>query len=88
MLEQFAQIYEGEVRVVGMGAQDSLGLAEDFLLRNELETPLMTWTESFDSWQYYQVRGTPSVILVDPQGQPMGQWFGLTQEMVTMVEEF
>ena len=48
----------------------------------------MTWTESFDSWQYYQVRGTPSVILVDPQGQPMGQWFGLTQEMVTMVEEF
>jgi hypothetical protein len=71
-----------------MGTQDSLGLAEEFIARNEVSTPLMTWDESFQTWQYYQVGGQPSAILVDPSGQPMGQWFGLTQEMVTMVENF
>ncbi len=71
-----------------MGTQDSLGLAEDFIARNQVSTPLMTWDESFSTWQYYQVRGQPSTILVDPSGEPLGQWFGLTQEMVTMVENF
>lgn len=71
-----------------MGTQDSFGLAEQFLERNQVQTPLMTWDETFSTWEYYQVRGQPTAILVDPQGQPMGQWFGLTQEMVTMVEEF
>lgn len=88
MLEQFAQLYEDKVRVVGMGTQDSADLAGQFLDRHTLENVFMTWDESFQTWEYYQVRGQPTVILVDPQGTPLGQWWGLTQEAATMVEEF
>lgn len=88
MLEQFAQIYEDKVRVVGMGTQDSFGLAEDFLARNELSTPLMTWDETFETWAHYDVRGQPVVILLDPAGQMLGQWYGLTREAADLVENF
>ena len=88
MVEQFAQIYEDKVRVVGMGTQDSFGLAEEFVARHGSATPLMTWDETFQTWDYYQVRGQPVVILLDPAGKPLGQWYGLTQEMVDMVEAY
>lgn len=71
-----------------MGTQDSLGQAEDFLERNSVTTPLMTWDESFQTWDYYDVRGQPVVILVDPDGNPLGQWFGLTSEAVELVENY
>lgn len=71
-----------------MGTQDSLGLAEDFVARNGTETPLMTWDETFETWAYYGVRGQPQTILLDPAGQPLGQWFGLSQEMVELVDAF
>ena len=86
MVEQFAQLYEGRVRVIGMGTQDGIGLAEDFVSRNGTSTPLMTWDESFATWDYYQVRGQPATILLDPNGQPIGQWFGLSNEIVDIVE--
>ncbi len=71
-----------------MGTQDSIGLAEQFVERHETVTPLMTWDQSFETWAYYEVRGQPTTILVDPAGQPLGQWFGLTQEMVDLVEAY
>lgn len=71
-----------------MGSQDSLDLATQFLDRHGLETVLVTWDQSFETWNYYQVRGQPVVILVDPQGVPLGQWRGLTQEAADLVESF
>ncbi len=71
-----------------MGTQDSFGLAEQFVARTGTETPLMTWDETFATWDFYQVRGQPTAILLDPAGMPLGQWFGLTQEMVTLVENY
>lgn len=71
-----------------MGTQDSLEQAEDFLERNSVTTPLMTWDESFQTWDYYDVRGQPVVILVDPVGNQLGQWYGLTREAVELVENY
>ncbi|MEM7275228.1 MAG: hypothetical protein AAF547_19275 [Actinomycetota bacterium] len=71
-----------------MGSQDSIELAQQFLDRHQVNTPLMTWDSSFETWRYYQVRGQPTVILVDPQGTPIGQWFGLTQEAADLVESY
>lgn len=71
-----------------MGSQDSSDLAQQFLDRHQLTTLLMTWDASFATWEYYQVRSQPTVILVDPDGLPMGQWFGLTEEAAAMVEAF
>lgn len=86
VVEQFAQIYEGKVRVVGMGAQDDLDFAERFLERTGVSTPLMTWDASFETWAYYQVRGQPVTILLDPNGNPLGQWFGLSSEIVDLID--
>jgi len=71
-----------------MGTQDSLDLATQFLERHTLSNVLMTWDESFQTWDYYQVRGQPTVILVEPDGNPLGQWWGLTEEAATLVEEY
>ncbi|MEM9561871.1 MAG: hypothetical protein AAGA93_04595 [Actinomycetota bacterium] len=71
-----------------MGTQDSLDLAQQFVERHGTNTPLMTWDASFETWIHYGVRGQPFTILVDPSGQPLGDWFGVTQEMVQLVDEF
>lgn len=68
-----------------MGTQDSFGLAEEFLERHQVTTPLMTWDETFETWDHYDVRGQPVVILLDPEGNPLGQWYGLTREAVDLV---
>lgn len=63
-----------------MGAQDSLELAEDFIASTGVESIPMIWDESFDSWAYYGVRGQPTAILVDPQGDPITMWVGAFDE--------
>ncbi len=79
-------MYKDDVRVVGMGTQDDLGLAEDFLDRHNPDSVLMTWDESFATWDYYEVRGQPTTILVDPSGRPLGQWVGLDNEIVSILD--
>lgn len=71
-----------------MGTQDSFGLAEEFLARHQVSTPLMTWDESFLTWDHYDVRGQPQVILLDENGGKLGQWFGLTREAADIVENY
>jgi len=76
MVEQFAQQHGDVVRVVGMGSQDSLDQASDFLEATGVETPLMLWDSGFDSWTYYGVTGQPTAILVDSDGNPIQGWRG------------
>lgn len=59
-----------------MGAQDSLGQAQEFVASTGTATPLMIWDQSFASWDYYGVRGQPTAILVDPTGNPIQGWAG------------
>ncbi len=63
-----------------MGAQDSLGQAQEFVASTGTESLLMIWDESFASWQYYGVRGQPTAILVDPTGNPIVGWSGSFDE--------
>ena len=72
--------------MVGLGTQDDLALAEDFVERNGMTTPLMTWDETFETWLYYDVRSQPTIILVDKDGMPLGGWHGLSDELVALVE--
>ena len=76
MVEQFAQEYGDQVRVVGMGAQDNLDLAYNFLETTGATTPFMIWDQGFDTWVYYGVRGQPTAILVDVEGNPLQGWRG------------
>jgi hypothetical protein len=79
-VEQFAQRHGDEIRVVGMGAQDSLEMAVDFIEDGGLVTPLMIWDASFETWNYYGVTGQPTAVLVDPAGEPVGGWRGVFDE--------
>lgn len=88
MLEQVAQEYEDKMRVVGMGTQDSLSQAQDFLERNQVALPYMTWDESFETWQFYDVRAQPTIILVEPDGNILGRWNRLNREMLDIVDEY
>jgi hypothetical protein len=59
-----------------MGAQDSLEQAVDFLELTGVETPLMIWDASFETWSYYGVTGQPTAVLVDAGGNPIQGWRG------------
>lgn len=63
-----------------MGAQDSYAFAQEFRSSTGTESFLMTWDESFETWQYYGVRGQPTAILVDPTGNPLIGWSGAFDE--------
>lgn len=71
-----------------MGTQDSFSQAEDFLERGNVSTPLMTWDESFATWEHYEVRGQPVTILLGPDGDQLGRWNGITREMLDLVDQF
>ncbi len=69
-----------------MGAQDSLEQAAGFLETTGLHTPLMIWDVSFETWSYYGVRGQPTAILVDSNGDPIAGWVGFfdTEEVLEL----
>ncbi|MCP3992096.1 MAG: hypothetical protein GY724_23700 [Actinomycetia bacterium] len=70
-----------------MGAQDTLEQAAGFVETTGLQTPLMIWDVSFETWSYYGVRGQPTAILVDSTGEPINSWLGFfgTDEVLELV---
>jgi len=63
-----------------MGAQDSYGQAQQFQESTGTNSFLMIWDEGFDTWAYYGVRGQPTAILLDPNGNPITGWLGAFPE--------
>lgn len=61
--------------MVGLGTQDSLDMAEDFVATHSLTFPAL-WDPGFDSWRALEVPGQPYVVLVDGQGRELGRWSG------------
>jgi hypothetical protein len=61
--------------VVGLGAQDDLGEAEEFV-RDRGTTFTMLWDPTFESWANLGVALQPSAILLDPDGRLLGRWAG------------
>jgi thioredoxin-like negative regulator of GroEL len=61
--------------VIGLGTQDSLGEAEEFVSKYGT-TFTMLWDESFESWQAFDVRSQPTAILFAADGTPLGGWLG------------
>ena len=59
-----------DLHVLGLGAQDSLQFANDFVERVGLGDSDITlvWDPSFDSWRQFGIRTQPYWILFDAQG--------------------
>jgi thiol-disulfide isomerase/thioredoxin len=75
-VEAFASQNGGDVDVVGLGTQDTLGLAETFVASYGVKTPLMLWDPGFDSWRDLRITSQPTWILLSPQGKEIDRWTG------------
>ena len=75
-VEQFARDHADEVTVVGLGTQDSLGEAEDFVEEYGTESFTMLWDESFVSWQALGITAQPAAVLFEPDGTIITGWLG------------
>ena len=75
-VEAFAGKYGGDVDVVGVGTQDSLGLAETFVSSYGVKTPQMLWDPGFDSWRDLGITSQPTWILLSPAGKEIDRWTG------------
>jgi len=62
--------------VVGLGTQDDLGMAEDFVQAYGTTSFLMLWDPSFESWIELGINGQPAGMLVSSGGELIGQWRG------------
>lgn len=83
-VEAFSKEHQRELTVVGLGAQDSLGQAEDFVEEHGLKTPRMLYDRGFDSWAHFGVNGQPAAILFDPDGAAREGWFGPFDEELVL----
>jgi thiol-disulfide isomerase/thioredoxin len=75
-VEAFAKQNANAVTVVGIGTQDDLALAEDFVSTYGVRTPQMLWDPGFDSWAALEITGQPTWVLLSPGGEEIGRWQG------------
>ena len=55
------------MRVVGVGAQDDLAYAERFVSRTGVAFTML-WSDSFASWNHFNIRRNSTVLLLDSGG--------------------
>lgn len=79
-VEAFSKENANAVTVVGLGTQDDLALAEDFVSTYGVSTPQMLWDPGFESWQALQITGQPTWVLLSPGGEEIGRWQGSLPE--------
>jgi thiol-disulfide isomerase/thioredoxin len=75
-VEAFAKANGDKVTVIGLGTQDDLALAEDFVSTYGVDTPQMLWDPGFESWQSLEITGQPTWVLLSPGGEELGRWQG------------
>ncbi|WP_394934668.1 TlpA family protein disulfide reductase [uncultured Ilumatobacter sp.] len=66
--------------MIGLGTQDSLGQAEDFVEDYGTESFTMLWDESFLSWQALGVTSQPAAVMFAADGTPITGWIGVFPE--------
>lgn len=79
-VEAFAKRVQGELDVVGLGAQDDEQMARDFVAEHGLKTPRMLYDASFESWRALGINGQPAAVLFDRDGVAREAWFGAFPE--------
>lgn len=75
-VEEFTKENANAVTVVGIGTQDDLPLAEDFVSTYGVGTPQMLWDPGFESWKALEITGQPTWVLLTPGGEEIGRWQG------------
>ncbi len=75
--------------LVGLGAQDTLEEAHEFVEKYGTTSFRMLYDASLESWSALGVRGQPTAILFDTDGRGQFVWFGPfdEDEVLDMVAE-
>lgn len=62
--------------MVGLGTQDTLGQAQDFVSAYGTTSFPMLWDPTFETWIELGINGQPAGMLVSSDGELLGQWRG------------
>ncbi len=65
----FQKAYGDQIQILGLGAQDDLDQAVDFLADTSTQKLEMVWDASGKSWVHYKVTNQPTVVVLDGDGQ-------------------
>lgn len=65
-----------EIEVVGLGAQNDIEMALDFVESTGTFSFPMLWDESYESWARLGIEGSPAAYLLAPDGTPLQGWLG------------
>lgn len=67
--------------VIGVGAQNDLEYALDFMKLYDGEAPFdMLWDPTFDSWRELRINGQPQGRLLTAAGEIIASWAGAMPE--------
>ncbi|WP_420453821.1 hypothetical protein [Ilumatobacter sp.] len=66
--------------MVGLGTQDTLDEALEFVDDHGTESFTMLWDESFETWIEIGITSQPSAVLLAADGTPIQGWIGAIPE--------
>ncbi len=75
-VEQFARDHGDQIRVIGLGTQDSADEGIDFIRDTGTYSFPMYWDETFESWAAFGITAQPAAVLFSPDGQVLDGWLG------------
>lgn len=64
------------MRVIGLGTQDSLPDAREFVEDTGVSSIQMLWDASSRSWRSFGVTGQPAWAVLTKEGKELDTWFG------------
>ncbi|MDW3215076.1 MAG: TlpA disulfide reductase family protein [Ilumatobacteraceae bacterium] len=79
-VEQFARAHADEVRVIGLGTQDSGGEAAEFVRDYLTYSFPMYWDETYESWSAFGITGQPAAVMLSADGEVVAEWRGVFPE--------
>lgn len=74
-MKAFAEENADSVTVIGIGTQDSAGMAADFVAQHDIPFRML-WDESFETWAEFGIRSQPASALFTPEGEAVEAWAG------------
>lgn len=83
-VEQFARRHADELLVVGLGTQNDLGQALDFVQTYGTVSFPMLWDPTFASWAQLGITGQPAGMLFDADGRLVERWSGPIPESTVL----